>query len=619
MRAKRPLDGAVAPVELEEDRALVVRPGARMEVRARRPARQENGLRARRRGRRRGPTPSTETLGGRAPSCERLARSTLAVTINGPARRACTITPVAARRRSSGSARRQGLGLQRRHGEGPAGGLGQPQAGRGRRPGGTESRRSVRLAQRELAGRRRIQAAARRRAAGPTSPLIQSQAEAPRARQRRSPAAAGAVEAKARRACAPRAWSATGSTAGGRRAATRTWVFGYGSLMWRPGFAFVERRRATLHGRRRAFCIYSVHHRGTYERPGLVLGLAPGGSVRGVAYRVAAADWPDVYAYLLRARAADRDLCRGAASGAAGRRRARVEAWSSSPTSPPAVGRRAQPGAAGRADRRRAGLSGRNVDYLRDLVGTCATRASATGDGGAAGAGGGARERPLLREQGRRRASRCAPAATRMNSARFRPGGIGGRNSKTIDARAAEEAVGRPVDAGVGGHGRARQAEVAVEGGDARLVVAGRAGRRRGAFREDHQLAVLGEARAWRRRPACAAPPRWPSRSTTIIRAFGAVPAEERDPHQLLLHHEAGVGRTANWAKTSNMHWCLAAIRAGAGGHVLAAAELDPDAADRPEQARSRPRPEPHGRRQPAPRARAAAGSSRSPANADQR
>ena len=54
----------------------------------------------------------------------------------------------------------------------------------------------------------------------------------------------------------------------------------------------------TLAGRRRAFCIYSVHHRGTYERPGLVLGLAPGGSVRGMAYRVAASEWEGVYAYL---------------------------------------------------------------------------------------------------------------------------------------------------------------------------------------------------------------------------------------------------------------------------------------------------------------------------------
>src|SRR5258708_18367542 len=81
--------------------------------------------------------------------------------------------------------------------------------------------------------------------------------------------------------------------------ASARWVFGYGSLMWRPGFPFIERRGARLHGRRRAFCIYSVHHRGTYERPGLVLGLAPGGSVRGMAYRIAPRDWAGVYAYLL--------------------------------------------------------------------------------------------------------------------------------------------------------------------------------------------------------------------------------------------------------------------------------------------------------------------------------
>ena len=76
------------------------------------------------------------------------------------------------------------------------------------------------------------------------------------------------------------------------------WVFGYGSLMWRPGFPFIERRSAVLQGRRRAFCIHSVHHRGTPERSGLVLGLAPGGSVRGAAYRVDEADWPETYAYL---------------------------------------------------------------------------------------------------------------------------------------------------------------------------------------------------------------------------------------------------------------------------------------------------------------------------------
>ena len=69
--------------------------------------------------------------------------------------------------------------------------------------------------------------------------------------------------------------------------------------MWRPGFAYLERAAALHQGRRRAFCIYSVHHRGTPERPGLVLGLAHGGAVRGIAYQVAESDWAEVYAYLL--------------------------------------------------------------------------------------------------------------------------------------------------------------------------------------------------------------------------------------------------------------------------------------------------------------------------------
>src|SRR5436190_13972222 len=68
--------------------------------------------------------------------------------------------------------------------------------------------------------------------------------------------------------------------------------------MWRPGFPFVDRIEARLIGAHRALCVYSHVHRGTPERPGLVLGLDLGGTCRGVAFRVAAADRTATVAYL---------------------------------------------------------------------------------------------------------------------------------------------------------------------------------------------------------------------------------------------------------------------------------------------------------------------------------
>ena len=76
------------------------------------------------------------------------------------------------------------------------------------------------------------------------------------------------------------------------------WVFGYGSLMWQPGFAFSERAQAALIGAHRSLCIYSFHHRGTLEHPGLVLGLDEGGACRGIAFRVAGGAEDETVAYL---------------------------------------------------------------------------------------------------------------------------------------------------------------------------------------------------------------------------------------------------------------------------------------------------------------------------------
>jgi cation transport protein ChaC len=151
------------------------------------------------------------------------------------------------------------------------------------------------------------------------------------------------------------------------------WVFGYGSLMWRPGFPFIDRRTAVLHGRRRAFCIYSVHHRGTYERPGLVLGLAPGGAVRGMAYRVAASEWPGVYAYLREREQPTETYFETSrevkldADGSDGQRKVPALVFLSDM-------KHSQWAGALTLEQQAAliagakGLSGPNIDYLRDLV-----------------------------------------------------------------------------------------------------------------------------------------------------------------------------------------------------------------------------------------------------------
>ncbi len=76
------------------------------------------------------------------------------------------------------------------------------------------------------------------------------------------------------------------------------YVFGYGSLIWQPGFAHAAAHPALLRGYHRRFCLRSTYYRGTPEAPGLVLGLDRGGACRGVAFQVPAAAAAEVLAYL---------------------------------------------------------------------------------------------------------------------------------------------------------------------------------------------------------------------------------------------------------------------------------------------------------------------------------
>jgi cation transport protein ChaC len=78
------------------------------------------------------------------------------------------------------------------------------------------------------------------------------------------------------------------------------WIFGYGSLMWSPGFRHTQMSPGKVHGYHRSFCVYSTRYRGTPQRPGLVMGLCAGGSCWGVAFRVPAASTPRVLSYLYR-------------------------------------------------------------------------------------------------------------------------------------------------------------------------------------------------------------------------------------------------------------------------------------------------------------------------------
>ena len=146
------------------------------------------------------------------------------------------------------------------------------------------------------------------------------------------------------------------------------WVFGYGSLIWNPGFTFLRSQKALLHGAHRSLSIYSHRHRGTPQQPGLVFGLSRGGSCLGVAFEIDAARWPQIFDYL-QEREQDRGVYR--------------EAWRSvtlaDGTSVRALAylvNEQHVQFAGRLDlgeqirliRRSTGESGRNTEYVRNTA-----------------------------------------------------------------------------------------------------------------------------------------------------------------------------------------------------------------------------------------------------------
>ncbi|MEP7239801.1 MAG: gamma-glutamylcyclotransferase [Devosia sp.] len=146
------------------------------------------------------------------------------------------------------------------------------------------------------------------------------------------------------------------------------WVFGYGSLMWNPGFPFIRSATARLNGAHRALSVYSFRHRGTPERPGLVFGLSRGGSCLGVAFEVDPGHWDAVFDYL-QAREQDRGVYREAyrlvtlADGT----RVRALAYLVNEQHPQYAGR-LEFGEQVRLVRGGRGESGDNSDYVRNTA-----------------------------------------------------------------------------------------------------------------------------------------------------------------------------------------------------------------------------------------------------------
>jgi glutathione-specific gamma-glutamylcyclotransferase len=139
------------------------------------------------------------------------------------------------------------------------------------------------------------------------------------------------------------------------------WVFGYGSLLWNPGFAYVSKSKVRVDGYARRMWQGSTDHRGTPEYPGLVCTLVPGDFCWGMAYQISDQDWPRIRAELDYREKDGYDLVRLAAEGPDGR----LEVWTyvADERNPSYIGAQSTSALAERMARA-AGESGPNWDYL---------------------------------------------------------------------------------------------------------------------------------------------------------------------------------------------------------------------------------------------------------------
>jgi glutathione-specific gamma-glutamylcyclotransferase len=148
------------------------------------------------------------------------------------------------------------------------------------------------------------------------------------------------------------------------------WIFGYGSLMWRPGFPYEEAAHATLCGGHRALCIYSHVHRGTPQHPGLVLGLDAGGTCEGIAFRVSARQRHGVLAYLRRREQVTnvyKPVLRWVSIGLPERRMVKALCYMVNRNHHQYAGR-LPPTRQAQLVRRSKGKSGKNTDYVLNTV-----------------------------------------------------------------------------------------------------------------------------------------------------------------------------------------------------------------------------------------------------------